>query len=81
MIGFVTSDACRAIHRLQRESQTLEGLLARRDADRIRELHRNAQRLLQLDELPPQLTTPSDFAAGCTFSANGLATSNSAARF
>jgi DNA primase catalytic core len=37
----------RAIHRLQRESQTLEGLLARRDADRIRTLHRNAQRLLQ----------------------------------
>jgi DNA primase catalytic core len=37
----------RAIHRLQRESQTLEGLLARRDADRIRSLHRNAQRLLQ----------------------------------
>ena len=37
----------RAIHRLQRESQTLEGLLARRDADRIRILHRNAQRLLQ----------------------------------
>ena len=36
----------RAIHRLQRESQTLEGLLARRDADRIRTLHRNAQRLL-----------------------------------
>jgi DNA primase len=37
----------RAIHRLQRESQTLEGLLAKRDADRIRTLHRNAQRLLQ----------------------------------
>lgn len=37
----------RAIHRLQRESQTLEGLLARRDANRIRTLHRNAQRLLQ----------------------------------
>jgi DNA primase catalytic core len=37
----------RAIHRLQREAQTLEGLLARRDADRIRTLHRNAQRLLQ----------------------------------
>lgn len=37
----------RAIHRLQREAQTLEGLLARRDADRIRALHRNAQRLLQ----------------------------------
>lgn len=37
----------RAIHRLQRESQTLEGLLAKRDAYRIRTLHRNAQRLLQ----------------------------------
>jgi hypothetical protein len=37
----------RAIHRLQREAQTLEGLLARRDADRIRMLHRNAQRLLR----------------------------------
>jgi DNA primase len=37
----------RAIHRLQRESQTLEGLLARRDAERVIELHRNAQRLLQ----------------------------------
>jgi DNA primase catalytic core len=37
----------RAIHRLQREAQTLEGLLAKRDADRIRTLHRNAQRLLK----------------------------------
>ncbi|HVT05230.1 MAG TPA: CHC2 zinc finger domain-containing protein [Thermoanaerobaculia bacterium] len=37
----------RAIHRLQRESQTLEGLLARRDSNRILTVHRNAQRLLR----------------------------------
>lgn len=36
-----------AIHRLQRESQTLEGLLARRDRERILKVHRNAQRLLR----------------------------------
>ena len=37
----------RAIHELQRESQTLEGLLAKHDRDRLRRLHRNAQRLLR----------------------------------
>jgi len=37
----------RAIHRLQRERQTLEGLLARRDRDDILSVHRNAQRLLR----------------------------------
>jgi DNA primase len=37
----------KAIHRLQRERQTLEGLLARRDRDAIVALHRNAQRLLR----------------------------------
>jgi DNA primase len=37
----------KAIHRLQRERQTLEGLLARRDRDAILALHRNAQRLLR----------------------------------
>ena len=37
----------RAIHRLQRERQTLEGLLARRDRDAILKLHRDAQRLLR----------------------------------
>ena len=37
----------RAIHRLQREAQTLEGLLARQDREAILETHRNAQRLLQ----------------------------------
>jgi hypothetical protein len=37
----------RAIHRLQRERQTLEGLLARQERDSLRALHRNAQRLLR----------------------------------
>ncbi len=37
----------RAIHRLQRERQTLEGLLAKRDRDHILAVHRNAQRLLR----------------------------------
>jgi len=37
----------RAIHRRQRESQTLEGLLAKRRRQEIVALHRNAQRLLK----------------------------------
>jgi DNA primase len=37
----------KAIHRLQRERQTLEGLLARRDREAVLSLHRNAQRLLR----------------------------------
>jgi hypothetical protein len=36
-----------AIHRLQREQQTLEGLLARREREEILKVHRNAQRLLK----------------------------------
>ena len=36
-----------AIHRLQREQQTLAGLLARQERDEILKLHRNAQRLLR----------------------------------
>ncbi|HVH72140.1 MAG TPA: CHC2 zinc finger domain-containing protein [Candidatus Dormibacteraeota bacterium] len=51
----------RAIHRLQRERQTLEGLLARRDRDRILAVHRNAQRLLR----PVHVTNP--FARELTF--------------
>ncbi len=35
-----------AIHRLQREQQTIEGLLARQERAKIAHLHRNAQRLL-----------------------------------
>jgi DNA primase catalytic core len=37
----------RAIHRLQRESQTLTGLLKRRERTAILTVHRNAQRLLR----------------------------------
>jgi hypothetical protein len=37
----------RAIHRLQREAQTLEGVLRRRERDAVLRLHRNAQRLLR----------------------------------
>ena len=36
-----------AIHRVQREAQTLEGLLRRHDRDAILAVHRNAQRLLK----------------------------------
>ena len=37
----------KAIHRKQREAQTIEGLWARRERARIVRLHRNAQRLLK----------------------------------
>jgi len=37
----------RAIHRRQREAQTLEGLLARRDRTEFLQVHKNAQRLLR----------------------------------
>jgi hypothetical protein len=37
----------RAIHRKQRESQTLEGLRARMRQNKVERLHRNAQRLLR----------------------------------
>ena len=36
-----------AIHRVQREGQTVEGLLKRQDRDAILAVHRNAQRLLK----------------------------------
>jgi len=36
-----------AIHRVQREAQTLAGLMKRRDRDTILAVHRNAQRLLK----------------------------------
>lgn len=51
----------RAIHRLQRERQTLEGLLAKHDRDHILEVHRNAQRLLR----PLMVANP--FARHLTF--------------
>ncbi|MDM5182243.1 DNA primase, partial [Massilia sp. DJPM01] len=37
----------RAIHRLQREKRTLQGLVRKEQKQRILELHRNAQRLLK----------------------------------
>jgi hypothetical protein len=53
-----------AIHRMQRESQTLEGLLARRRRARVLELHRNAQRLLRplpvLNPFAQHLTFPTE---------------------
>ena len=36
-----------AIHKKQREAQTLEGLLAKRERDEILRVHQNAQRLLK----------------------------------
>ena len=50
----------RAIHRLQRERRTLEGLLSRTRRDGVVELHRNAQRLLRplavVNPFAPELT-------------------------
>jgi DNA primase len=50
----------RAIHRLQRERQTLAGLLAQRDREAILKLHRDAQRLLRpllvVNPFAPSLT-------------------------
>lgn len=44
----------RAIHQLQRDKRTLEGLLARREKETLIALHQNAQRLLKpLDVLNP----------------------------
>ena len=50
-----------AIHRIQRESQTIEGLLRKRDRDELLRLHRNAQRLLK----PVSVVNP--YAPGLTF--------------
>ncbi|OGB26147.1 MAG: DNA primase [Burkholderiales bacterium RIFCSPLOWO2_02_FULL_57_36] len=47
-------DQTRAIHRLQREKRTLEGLVARREKEALITLHQNAQRLLRpIDVLNP----------------------------
>jgi DNA primase catalytic core len=50
-----------AIHRLQREQQTLEGLLGRHQRQRILRLHQNGQRLLQ------PLTVVNPYAKALTF--------------
>jgi len=54
-------DQTRAIHRLQREGETLEGLIAREEKQTILRLHRNAQRLL----LPIRVINP--YARALTF--------------
>ncbi len=50
----------RAIHRLQRERRTLDGLLSRTRRDGVVDLHRNAQRLLRplavVNPFAPELT-------------------------
>lgn len=54
----------RAIHRLQREKRTLQGLLRKEQKQKILELHRNAQRLLKklavVNPYADQLTFPDD---------------------
>ena len=51
-----------AIHRMQRESQTLGGLLRKLDRLEVLKVHRNAQRLLKpllvVNEVAPELTFP-----------------------
>jgi DNA primase len=56
-----TQEQTRAIHQRQRELQTLEGLVTKRDADGIKRLHQNAQRLLR----PMAVVNP--FARDLTF--------------
>jgi DNA primase len=57
-------DQTRTIHQMQRERQTLEGQLARRDGSRIRARHQNAQRLLRplivANPFAPRLTFRDD---------------------
>jgi len=50
-----------AIHRVQREAQTIEGLLRRKDRDDLLRLHRNAQRLLK------PVSVVNRYAPGLTF--------------
>jgi DNA primase catalytic core len=51
-----------AIHKLQREQQTIEGLIAKKERQRILKIHRNAQRLLKplfvANPHAPELTFP-----------------------
>src|SRR5690606_3067134 len=51
----------RAVHRIQRERQTLQGLLTRRDVSAVIKRHQNAQRLLK------PLLVANPFAPDLTF--------------
>jgi DNA primase len=57
-------DQTRIIHQMQRERQTLQGQLTRRDVSRILKRHQNAQQLLRplivANEYAPQLTFRDD---------------------
>lgn len=56
-------DQTRRIHELQRESQTVEGLLRSRDKEAVKRRHQNAQRLLR----PLHVAIPSEYAKRLTF--------------
>ena len=56
----------RAIHRIQRHAQTLEGLLARSQREDILNLHRNAQRLLKPIAVVNPFAGKLDFPDGLT---------------
>ena len=56
----------RAIHRVQREAQTLEGLLRKRKRDVVVKLHRNAQRLLRPLEIVNDLALELSFPDAMT---------------
>ena len=58
----------RAIHRMQREAETLEGQRRNRERERILKLHQNAQRLLK------PITTDNGYATRLTFLDNQLRT-------
>jgi DNA primase len=51
----------RAIHELQRQAQTLEGLLTRRESAAVLRVHQNAQHLLR------PLLVANPYARGLTF--------------
>ena len=55
-----------AIHRAQREAQTLEGLLQKRKRDAVLKLHRNAQRLLRPVQVVNDLAVGLDFPDSMT---------------
>jgi len=63
-----------AIHRLQREAETFEGLKRKVERDRVLKVHRNAQRLLQplavVNPYAPRLTFLSDAPAPGAITSN-----------
>jgi hypothetical protein len=64
-----------AIHKMQRENETLEGLLRREDRERITKLHQNAQRLIK----PLMVVNP--YASHLTFLDTQLRTRRDHAKY